>query len=194
MTTVVSAAENAPERESSRKAYMRAWRAAHKEHLAAVARVYYAENRERLITKSAKWKAANPDKRKAHDAAYRSANRDRLRTDAQAYRAANPDKNREWLKASPEKRKEWLKANRAAINAWPAKHRADKVRATPPWVNHEEIREIYQRAAALGMHVDHIHPLRGKNFCGLHVPWNLQPLAPLDNLRKSNKLLPEYAS
>lgn len=57
-----------------------------------------------------------------------------------------------------------------------------------------ELRRIYELAAWFGMHVDHIHPLKGKNFCGLHVPHNLQILMPAENMRKSNKLLPEFAS
>jgi hypothetical protein len=68
--------------------------------------------------------------------------------------------------------------------------------ATPSWLNE------LQKAAIDQMHwlardleitsgytyqVDHIVPLRGKDVCGLHVPWNLQILPSDINLSKGNR-------
>jgi hypothetical protein len=36
--------------------------------------------------------------------------------------------------------------------------------------------------------VDHVHALRGKNFSGLHVPWNMQVIPSSINARKSNNV------
>lgn len=59
--------------------------------------------------------------------------------------------------------------------------------ATPPWVNMEEIKRIYENCPP-GYHVDHIMPLNHPLLCGLHVPWNLQYLPAEENIRKSNKV------
>jgi hypothetical protein len=62
------------------------------------------------------------------------------------------------------------------------------------WLTNEqwdEMEDVYREAARLTRetgikhHVDHIVPLRGKTVSGLHVPWNLQPLPALVNLKKA---------
>lgn len=58
--------------------------------------------------------------------------------------------------------------------------------ATPKWANLLEIRKIYDNCPE-GYQVDHIHPIRGKNICGLHVENNLQYLTAFENNSKGNR-------
>lgn len=75
-----------------------------------------------------------------------------------------------------------------------ARHKAAKLRATPVWVDHSRINEMYEAAVFLSKktgkiyHVDHIVPLQSKIVCGLHVPWNLKLLTAEENQRKGNKV------
>lgn len=86
---------------------------------------------------------------------------------------------------------EWAKSNPGKRNHIIAKRRSWIKKATPPWVTQEmmeQIRATYMMARDLGgMHVDHIHPLRAKNSCGLHVPWNLQIIPAIQNIKKGNR-------
>lgn len=52
---------------------------------------------------------------------------------------------------------------------------------------YDEARRL-TRETGIKHEVDHVHPLKGVNFCGLHVPWNLQILTMSVNRSKSNKL------
>lgn len=66
-------------------------------------------------------------------------------------------------------------------------------RATPRWLTKEQQRAMAQmkaHASRIGMHLDHIVPLRGRLVSGLNVPWNLQILSPQANIAKGNRMEP----
>lgn len=84
--------------------------------------------------------------------------------------------------------KEFVLTAQGKNAAYAAKHRAKQLNALPAWADLTAIDKFYVEAAATGLHVDHIYPLRGETVCGLHVPLNLHLLSPLENLRKGNRI------
>jgi hypothetical protein len=119
------------------------------------------------------WKLENKEKVKVYTLTWREANKDR-------YNQSHAN---------------WSSFNRDKRNAKEGYRRAYKLQATPNWLTEsqlQEIKQIYALAKECEMltgdkyHVDHILPLKGKDVCGLHVPWNLQVLPADVNLKKSN--------
>jgi hypothetical protein len=156
-------------------------------------------------TKSAEWVHRNPDKvrqnrrrlapRYAEKANARTRlwaanNPDKLRTAKRLYNYKNRDKIRAYKKA-------WKTRNPDLRNALRMHYLARKLQATPKWLTKEQrfrINFFYTLCkyltwvTGIPFQVDHIVPLKGKDICGLHVPWNLRPLpATLNNL-KGNRL------
>ncbi len=128
--------------------------------------IWRASNKTAHNEKSRKWARANPEKRKAVQDTYNAM----YRASGRALEAA-----RAWRKNNAPK-------SRASTNA----RRARMREATPPWANMDEIRRIYEAAAAADMTVDHIVPLRHALVCGLHVANNLQVISAKENYEKSN--------
>lgn len=85
---------------------------------------------------------------------------------------------------------------RAHYTVLEAKRGAAKKQRTPPWLNQAyfaEIEGMYHFAKFMGQitgrkyHVDHIEPVQGSDVSGLHVPWNMQVIPAIENIRKGNR-------
>jgi len=118
---------------------------------------------------------------------YYSKNKDTKKDYARAYYWTHRD-------FIAEKKAAYYQNNKPYFREARARYRARKLRATPIWVNWEEIKHIYwlcnfiSEITGVLHHVDHIHPLQGENICGLHVHTNLQILTAEENLSKGNSL------
>lgn len=160
----------------------------------------YAAKREQIAANVREWKALNAERVSAQRSAKRSKTADpewraKENERQKAYRAANLGQTAEWARATREKNREirnaetraWKAANKPRVYADNAARRANQSTGIARFFK-AEIAAIYAACPA-GFHVDHIHPLKGKNACGLHVPWNLQFLTPEENQRKYNRLI-----
>lgn len=103
------------------------------------------------------------------------------------YRNKNLEKRRESYKnwAKTDKGKKLRRLSASLRNKRVKKH-------TPPWIDQKEIYKIYEKCQKMNENaniysVDHIWPLKGKDFCGLHVPWNLRIITIKENSSKGNK-------
>ena len=135
--------------------------------------VYNKLNAERIKAVISIWKEKNIEKIKA--------------TKAEWYR-----KNKKIVYA---KKRKWRLNNPGKHRALQAKRRAMKLKATPPWLSKEHLQKIeafYIESARLTKEtgiwysVDHIWPIQGNGFTGLHVPWNLRVVTFSENSRKHN--------
>lgn len=106
-------------------------------------------------------------------------------------------KNRERARENNRRHyKKWSDKNRAKLSAKKSLDRAIRNKRTPKWLSEDhkkQILDFYNQAREIteregvAYEVDHIHPLSGENFCGLHVPWNLQVIHHAKNRSKNNK-------
>lgn len=143
----------------------------------------------------------NAIKRRAQVAEYRKANIDRVRKRDQEYGRRNAARLSEYRSARYRKKKDHIiatiekyrRARPGFTNEIKKAYVLRKSRAMPPWADRATLRAVYAEAERLtkmtGVRhsVDHIYPLKGKDSCGLHLPWNLQIIPHIDNCRKGTK-------
>lgn len=123
--------------------------------------------------------------------ASREKQRQRRVRDVEKRRAEDRARYAREAEARKARAKAWGKANPAYLAHQVAMRRARLAQATPPWLTADHKRQIaalYREARERDgtWEVDHEIPLRGRNVCGLHVPWNLRVIARSDNRKKSN--------
>lgn len=136
------------------------------ESISSQKKVAYSLNKEKVLSRNKKWKENNKDYTKD----YNNINKQVLATKRKIYKQNNKEK----------------------YLAHEARRRANKVQASPSWVDDEAVNGMYQLATifnriGLNLHVDHIVPLNSDTVCGLHCEANLQLLPASDNISKGNR-------
>jgi hypothetical protein len=184
-----------------RAAYMRAYREANKEEIAANTKAYKEANKEKIAAKTKAYREANKEKIAAQHKAYREANKEKVAALHKAYREANKEKRavyfRAYYEANTEKRaaqqKVYREANKEKVAASTAKRKALKLKQIPvhlrdcPYekqrlVQIYKMRKILSKATGVQHHVDHMWPLADG---GPHWSGNLQVIPAKENLSKS---------
>ena len=138
----------------------------------------------------------------------RSDCKDCCKLSVKLFQKKNPEKRRKYQQQTYLNNRDhyltksllWAKINPAKANARNMKYITKKIQALPPWLSIEQLEQIVsfyklaqQKTKETGIkhEVDHIIPLNGKLVSGLHVPWNLQVITKIENIKKRNRIIYE---
>lgn len=180
------------------------WHAANRERKRELTKKWLAANPGKSAEYSARWSAKNPGEANAASRKWYWENRERALATDKAQREADLEKflireRKSYArnaKARALRHKKWSAKNRDRINYYASARRAAVIKRTPPWLSERQLLEVlrfFTEARVLSEktgvehHVDHIVPLRGRKASGLNVPWNLQVIPAIDNLKKNNR-------
>lgn len=139
---------------------------------------------------SVNYHARNREKQRARNKVYYVKNREKIKKQTQQWRSENHDRmisyNKEYGK--------WWRANNKGLVTAAANKRSKRIkRATPPWFEEVEVKELYTKCATLTKitgvkhEVDHDVPIQSELVCGLHCRDNLRIIKASDNRKKWNK-------
>jgi hypothetical protein len=149
---------------------------------------------EKYALKCAKQRQDRLENPQKYHERYLRENREKKLSQSRAWYARNIECQRARIS-------KWAKNNRVRKRFLFKKRTTTKTLATPRWLNAvhvAQIQEMYEIAEARNVQtgvkhdVDHVIPLHGKGFNGLHVPWNLQVLTAEQNRAKKNCIPAEY--
>lgn len=146
-------------------------------------------------------------RRKEREAANPDLAEKRRKIDAERHRLSWPEKREAQLArralrdaANPERVKQWhknsYKKNKSVLQERGRRRKLAQISATPKWLTPDQVKqmqaiyiksEVITRETGVKHNVDHLYPIKGKNVCGLHVPWNLVVIPATENNRKNNR-------
>lgn len=163
---------------------------------------YYGKNKETILKTIKTYKNNNKEQEKLRKQMWYKNNSDKKKVKYQL----NKEKERLYKKTYNKQNsvkinariKIYAKNNRGKINAKIAKYKHTKLNATPKWLTKDQLKQIeiayifsnlITSFIGIKCHVDHIVPLQGETYSGLHVPWNLQVTTAKFNTSKGNRLI-----